>query len=477
MVCGATLERYEKNGGPFSVMGFPLSTEIINPDGVGTRTQFMGGSIYWHPDSGAHFVANAAMRIWERFGWEGGVLGYPSTEASSTTIPLAYKQTFSDKDMYYTEVLGGAVWGDIKAKYDSLGGPSHTLGIPTTAEQMNGEYRYTDFTNGTISWSPERQTRVLYGATRNEWARHGRETGSLGFPLNDEQAILPGLINKVPFATGSIIWSALFGAHYLPSEWELLWDSYKDTLSPLGLPMAWEHYGTEEQSLKLDNGYITLRGDSYGVLSNNPATPEAGILDDIDIASVTEKSITLDPGIASAATYSQRDQETKCEAWAEKIRENLSSYNIISSRRSRINSFDEGLKIPIRKGHYSWTADRGFGWMKSCKKHNLGDTRLIAEVIRGGDDFQTTASDQRGTKMRFDINTCRFARCTSNKQVEIRVAYYPKVADTWYGSASKAGPDDTSPVGLITGYCFGYNVCPEIVNGPRAIGLGPDPLE
>lgn len=101
----------------------------------------------------------------------------------------------------------------------------------------------------------------------------------------------------------------------------------------------------------------------------------------------------------------------------------------------------------------------------------------MAEVIRGGEDFQTTASDQRGAKMRFDVNTCRFARCTSNKQVEIRVTHYPKVAETWHGSASKTGPEDTSPVGLLTGYCFGYDVCPEIVNGPRAIALGPDPLE
>lgn len=111
LVCGAILERFEQNGGPFSVMGFPLSGEILNPDGVGVRTEFMGGNIYWHPSTGAHFVAHAGMRIWERFGWESGVLGYPTSEAISTPVPTAFKQQFSDKDMYYTDIFGGAVWG------------------------------------------------------------------------------------------------------------------------------------------------------------------------------------------------------------------------------------------------------------------------------------------------------------------------------------------------------------------------------
>lgn len=471
LVCGAILERFEQNGGPFSVMGFPLSGEILNPDGVGVRTEFMGGNIYWHPSTGAHFVAHAGMRIWERFGWESGVLGYPTSEAISTPVPTAFKQQFSDKDMYYTDIFGGAVWGDIKTRYDSLGGPSHIIGIPISGEIVSGErYRYTDFSNGTISWRDDRQTRVLYAATRNEWARQGREAGPLGFPLTDEQAVLPGIINRVPFEAGAILWSALFGAIYLPGEWESVWDFYKETVSPLGLPISWEDYGAEEQTLILDNGYVFAREGSFGVLSNNPSenlfdqsTDSEANLDSNHIN--TENSPQPD-----AAARAQGNREAYCEGLikSDGYQKELSSYVLKDYRRTRINSLYEGLTIPIRKGHYSWSADQGFGWMKACKKHNLADLRIMGAVLKRGEDVRASAADQGAAKMRFDNTVCRYGQgCRRLQDVNILITFYPKPEERWHGSLSKAGPDDSAPVGVITAYCVGYNVCPDIVNGPR----------
>ena len=47
---------------------------------VGRFNHFQGGSIYWHPDTGAHEVHGAIRDKWEELGWERSALGYPTTD-------------------------------------------------------------------------------------------------------------------------------------------------------------------------------------------------------------------------------------------------------------------------------------------------------------------------------------------------------------------------------------------------------------
>lgn len=65
-------------GGPQSFLSLPKSYQLINPDGIGRRSEFVNGFIYWHPDTGAHSVSIPVSVVWQRHGWEGGFLGYPT---------------------------------------------------------------------------------------------------------------------------------------------------------------------------------------------------------------------------------------------------------------------------------------------------------------------------------------------------------------------------------------------------------------
>ncbi|MGW2545090.1 LGFP repeat-containing protein [Kitasatospora sp. NPDC001574] len=46
-VVGDIENRYTAMGGPTGPLGCPLTEELVNPDGVGRRTQFQNGTIYW----------------------------------------------------------------------------------------------------------------------------------------------------------------------------------------------------------------------------------------------------------------------------------------------------------------------------------------------------------------------------------------------------------------------------------------------
>jgi uncharacterized protein with LGFP repeats len=79
-VHGAILGDYRAVGGPTGVLGYPVTDELGNPDGVGRRSNFAGSggaSIYFTVATGAHDVYGAIWQRWGQQGWELGPLGYP----------------------------------------------------------------------------------------------------------------------------------------------------------------------------------------------------------------------------------------------------------------------------------------------------------------------------------------------------------------------------------------------------------------
>jgi hypothetical protein len=73
-------DKYLALGGPSSFLGAPVIVESTPPDGVGRFRHYKNGSIYWHPQTGAHEVHGLIRQRWEALGWETGYLGYPMTD-------------------------------------------------------------------------------------------------------------------------------------------------------------------------------------------------------------------------------------------------------------------------------------------------------------------------------------------------------------------------------------------------------------
>lgn len=67
-------------GGSRSFLGYPLTDEMVTPDGHGHYVHFEGGSIYWMPQSSAHEVHGAIRDKWTSLGWERSALRYPVSD-------------------------------------------------------------------------------------------------------------------------------------------------------------------------------------------------------------------------------------------------------------------------------------------------------------------------------------------------------------------------------------------------------------
>lgn len=189
-VCGLIKEKYDSIGGPTSFLLLPKSNELTNPDGIGKRSEFVNGFIYWRPETGAHTVSIPVSKVWERHGWEGGFLGYPITSDIAQGNAW-YRQDFQGGHVYTHNALPASqasIQGAIFDKWQSMGAQTGELGYPVSDELTtpDGVGRYNVFENGMIYWTPQTGAHAVQGAILSEWGKNGYEKSNFGFPTSDE---------------------------------------------------------------------------------------------------------------------------------------------------------------------------------------------------------------------------------------------------------------------------------------------------
>ncbi|MGB3199680.1 MAG: hypothetical protein WBA99_02190 [Nodosilinea sp.] len=173
-------------------LGSPTTAVTICPDGVGYFRHFQGGSIYWHPNAGAHEVHGLIRQRWAEMGWETSFLGYPKTDETVGGDPQSAGRFnhFQGGSIYWHPSAGTfEVHGAIRAKYLALGAESSVLGYPSTDETSTPDRRgrFNHFQAGSIYWTADTGAYEVHGLIRQLWAAQGWERNpKLGYPISDE---------------------------------------------------------------------------------------------------------------------------------------------------------------------------------------------------------------------------------------------------------------------------------------------------
>ena len=74
------------------MLGCPASDTLNTYGGVGRYNSFAGGSIYWAPSLGAHYLLGAILMKWATLGSERSRLGYPISD--EFTVPGGQRVNF-----------------------------------------------------------------------------------------------------------------------------------------------------------------------------------------------------------------------------------------------------------------------------------------------------------------------------------------------------------------------------------------------
>lgn len=121
-------------------------------------------------------------------------------------VNKGYVRRFEGCDIYYSRETGAhEVHGDIRLKYNALGGSASSLGFPVTDETTtpDGIGRYNHFQGGSVYWTINTGPFMVAGHIRDLWAAQGWETGMLGYPVADQYR----LRSFSPAADPVFLWS------------------------------------------------------------------------------------------------------------------------------------------------------------------------------------------------------------------------------------------------------------------------------
>ena len=107
---------------------------------------------------------------WNQLGREGGY-GYPLTDELPAFGGGRYNDFENGRSIYWHRRTGAhAVYGDIRAKWLSIGGV-RKCGYPKTDEYADGSYRRTDCEKGYIRWSKQTGAKLYGCVTIDEGTR------------------------------------------------------------------------------------------------------------------------------------------------------------------------------------------------------------------------------------------------------------------------------------------------------------------
>ena len=241
---------YVAQGGGTGPLGAPAGEMFCGITNGGCAQFFAGGVIYWSPSTGAHPVSDAVLTTWKAQGWEGGPLGYPTTNMVCGMVAGGCGQFFSGGAIYWSPGAGAhAVSGGVLGTWGSLGWEGGPLGYPAGGMFCGitaggcGQF----FTGGVVYWSPTTGAHAVSGAVLNTWKAQGWEGGPLGYPIAEMECGLANGGCSQDFSGGSVQWSPGTGARAVSGDILDSWQGLGGEMGPLGYPTA-------ERSCGLTNG-------------------------------------------------------------------------------------------------------------------------------------------------------------------------------------------------------------------------------
>lgn len=152
-VYGEIAKKWRQLRGEAGPLGASKTDEAEAARG-GRFNEFRNGFIYWHPSFGAHAVYGDIGVKWNQLGRE-RVFGYPLTDEMAAPGGGRYNDFENGGSIYWHPRTGAhAVYGEIRKKWLSVGGVRR-CGYPKTDEYADGRLRRTDFERGYIRWSKQ----------------------------------------------------------------------------------------------------------------------------------------------------------------------------------------------------------------------------------------------------------------------------------------------------------------------------------
>jgi hypothetical protein len=206
----------------------------------------------------------------QRLQWLGAKVGGLARKSSANRF--CYVQEFEHATVWARDYQTNAfeVHGDIRLRFNQIGGGLGLLGCPLTDETTtrDGSGRFNNFESGSIYWTSQTKAFENYGDIGAKWHALNAELSFLGYPLNAESSIGNGRFQS--FQNGQIFWLPLpTGAVTcaLPEPIAAKYNSLGGPLGTLGFPITDEIPIGDEPGTKVrfQKGKISWKGTADSI--------------------------------------------------------------------------------------------------------------------------------------------------------------------------------------------------------------------
>jgi uncharacterized protein YkwD len=159
LTTGAIRGKWAATGFENGALGYPTSDEVSGLRNGGVYQNYQGGSILWSPASGAHLSVGGIRNVWARTGFESGVLRYPVTDEVAGLRDGGVYQNYQGGAIIWSPATGGFVSrGGTRSVWAATGFEGGRLGYPTSNEYVTGPGGAVaqNYQGGVIHWTPAR---------------------------------------------------------------------------------------------------------------------------------------------------------------------------------------------------------------------------------------------------------------------------------------------------------------------------------
>lgn len=201
---------YEDNQGP-TLWGAPTGNSYAVPNGQRSDTT-KGITMTWTSAVGTHHTNGLVRDYWTQRGDVSGPLGYPAATMVRPTS-TGYAQAFQGGMVTYTSAAGiHTVPTPMVAGYTAIGGPASAYGYPTAEATTAGSGLKLPLQHGNLWYSAATGAHPTSGPIQTYWLGRGGPTSTLGFPTSavtstatdDTQSFATAMVRYVK-ATGLVV--------------------------------------------------------------------------------------------------------------------------------------------------------------------------------------------------------------------------------------------------------------------------------
>ncbi len=255
-------QEYAATGGPGGPLGPPIGPVSCHRKQDGCLQFYAHGGLTWTPGTGVQRLSETVARSWSHYA-ELGRVGYPVAAETCDLPDGGCRQRFEAGWMFSSPSTGArdVIDGPMLDKYLALGGAGgdlgYPLGIPACGAPRDGCVQR--FQGGSIYWTGSTGARVVSGAVRSRWAAAGGPSGSMGFPTTDTICGLRKGGCGQNFTGGSVYWSPATGARVVTGVIRARWVRSGGVYSRYGYPIAAQRTISGGWSQRFSGGTLTYR--------------------------------------------------------------------------------------------------------------------------------------------------------------------------------------------------------------------------